>query len=88
MVRTPSVGSPSGPFLGSGFFDTFGHSGILGSESSPVSQTQLASQSGSDKRSSTSLSSGLWGSSSGQPRSGAQWPLGSGASDLAGKSTR
>jgi hypothetical protein len=79
MVRTPSVGSPSGQFLGSGFFDTFGQSAILSSQ---------PSQSGSDKRLSTSLSSGLWGSSSSQPRSGAQWPLGSGASDTSSKSTR
>ena len=85
MVRTPSVGSPSGTFLGSGLFDAFGNSSIL---STQTSQSGIVSKLDQSEPKTSTSRSGLWGSSSNQSTSGAQWPLGSGASDSTSKSSR
>ncbi|RLS72356.1 MAG: hypothetical protein DWH99_06210 [Planctomycetota bacterium] len=81
MERTPSAGSLSGNFLGSGRFDTFGSSTMFGSSAFGSSAFGLSS--GSDPKGtsktveSTNKQSGLWGNGSVAARDGGQWPLGS-----------
>ena len=81
MERTPSSGSLSGNFLGSGRFDTFGSSTMFGSSAFGSSAFGLSS--GSDPKGtsktveSTNKQSGLWGNGSVAARDGGQWPLGS-----------
>ena len=81
MERSPSAGSLSGNFLGSGRFDTFGSSTMFGSSAFGSSAFGLSS--GSDPKGtsktveSTNKQSGLWGNGSVAARDGGQWPLGS-----------
>ena len=86
MERTPSAGSLSGNFLGSGRFDTFGSSTMFGSSafgSSAFGSSAFGLSSGSDPKGtsktveSTNKQSGLWGNGSVAARDGGQWPLGS-----------
>ena len=91
MERTPSAGSLSGNFLGSGRFDSFGSSTIFGSSafgssafgSSAFGSSAFGLSSGSNPKGmsktaeSTNKQSGLWGNGSVAARDGGQWPLGS-----------
>ena len=81
MERTPSAGSLSGNFLGSGRFDSFGSSTIFGSSAFGSSAFGLSSGSNpkgvSKTAESTNKQSGLWGNGSVAARDGGQWPLGS-----------
>jgi len=81
MERTPSAGSLSGNFLGSGRFDTFGSSTMFGSSAFGSSAFGLSSGSnpkGTSKTAeSTNKQAGLWGNGSVAARDGGQWPLGS-----------
>ena len=81
MERTPSAGSLSGNFLGSGRLDTFGSSTIFGSSAFGSSAFGLSSGSNPKGMSMTAESnnkrSGLWGNGTVAARDGGQWPLGS-----------
>ena len=81
MERTPSAGSLSGNFLGSGRFDSFGSSTIFGSSAFGSSAFGLSSGSNpkgmSKTAETTNKQSGLWGNGSVAARDGGQWPLGS-----------
>ena len=81
MERTPSAGSLTGNFLGSGRFDSFGSSTMFGSSAFGSSAFGLSSGSNpkgiSKTAESTNKQSGLWGNGSVAARDGGQWPLGS-----------